>query len=232
MLKFYYLPFSVDFKEGTQPNEIIPVKPDTSGVFNRLINVEDMQGLDKEWNSLKENWRRRSLLATTDVPMNQSVRITSHLISHHVPATRSAFDVMTMAERLKVQDILKDKPKEVQKAVLQLQFLKSFISPMELERFNFFIVSPHWCDSSREYRTLLEAYLKEYPDSELYLHSIVVEDPKEEIFDSNVFRDLFPFPGKYSHESVPRFIAMEVVESGAKIYEEGEALEILYERLS
>lgn len=230
MLKFYYLPFSVEFREGTTFNEIIPVKSDSSGTFNRLINTEDMQALDQEWNRLKESWAKRSLLSPSNIPVNQSQRVTSHLIGHHIPATRTAFDVMSIEERVKVQELLKNRPKEVQKGVLQLQLLKSFIKGEEINRLNFFIVSPHWCDSSREYRILLEAYAKEFPDKNLNLHSIIVEDPKEEIFDSSFFQDLFPHPKKYSHESVPRFIAMEVVAGVAKIYEEGEALEVLYDR--
>ena len=62
------------------------------------------------------------------------------------------------------------------------------------------------------------------------MHSVVIEDPNELIFDSKIFKELFPNTKKYSHEIVPRFLAIEQVEGKSIIYEEGEALAVLYER--
>ena len=92
------------------------------------------------------------------------------------------------------------------------------------------MVSPSWCDSSREYRVLLETYTKKFSNPKLNFHSIVVEDPKEKIFDSRLLQELFPNKKKYSHSSVPRFLAIETVQGKTRVYEEGEALQALYKR--
>ena len=115
-------------------------------------------------------------------------------------------------------------------AFYQLRFLKSLLESSDEAKFNFFIVSASWCDSSREYRTLLESYFKKFPNAHLTLHSVVVDDPKKQIFDSRLMKELFPHPKRYTHETVPRFLAMQIVNGQPKIWEEGEALRELYER--
>jgi hypothetical protein len=101
---------------------------------------------------------------------------------------------------------------------------------LEEERFNFFIISASWCDSCRQYRVLLETYAKTFPDMGLNLHSVVVEDPKEEIFESTLLKQLFPNAKKYSHNSIPRFLALQTSHGKTQIWEEGEALQELYRR--
>jgi hypothetical protein len=108
--------------------------------------------------------------------------------------------------------------------------LKSFLQPLEEEKFNLFIVSASWCESCREYRVLLESYLKAFPHPDLNLHSLVIDDPKEEIFDSRLLKELFPNPAKYSHDSIPRFLSIETVAGKTTVLEEGEALAEFYAR--
>lgn len=162
--------------------------------------------------------------------MGQTVRISQRLISHHVPMSRGPFDTISISDRIQLNDALKSKPPEVQAAFKQLRFLKSFLAPLDEERFNFFIFSPSWCESSREYRVLFETYLKTFPQAGLNLHSVLIEDPKEEIFDSRIIRELFPHQKKYTQDSTPRFLAIETVQGNTVIWEEGEALKELYER--
>ena len=91
-------------------------------------------------------------------------------------------------------------------------------------------MSASWCESCREYRILLESYLKEFPQSNVTLHSVVIEDEKENIFDSLLLKELFPHPKKYSHDSIPRFLALEFVNGEPRLLEEGDALQAFYER--
>jgi len=230
MFRFYYLPFSLDFKEGRSSNEIFPFGPDKYRDFTRLIKPEELQKLDKEWGSFREEWKKRSLFLSTPVGLNETVHLSQRLISHRIPLTRSAWHGLSLNERIQLENILKTKPEAVQTAVTQLRLLKSFLSGAEEEKFNFFVIGPHWCESSREYRALLEAYFKKFPNSELILHSVVVEDPKEEIFDAKLLKEMFPYPGKYTQDIVPKFIAIQTVNGKTTIWEEGEALKELYER--
>jgi hypothetical protein len=43
-------------------------------------------------------------------------------------------------------------------------------------------------------------------------------------------KDLFPFPENYTHDSVPRFLAIQMVKGQLKVWEEGEALRELKDR--
>ena len=93
-----------------------------------------------------------------------------------------------------------------------------------------FIFSASWCSSSREYRALLESYLKSAPQNDVVLHSVVIEDPDQKIFDAKVLKELFPHQDRYTHESIPKFIALENIQGKSVVYEEGDALFALYER--
>jgi len=230
MYQFFYLPFSVDFREGRTLNDILPYIKTSETEPPRLLKPQELQTLDKEWATLREPWKKKSLLISTQVPLGTSQVITQKLISHHIGLSRGAFDTLTIPERIQVAEMLKKKPADVQAAFKQLRFLKSFLTPIQEERFNFFIFSPSWCESSREYRVLLEAYLKNFPNLGFNLHSVVIEDSKEEIFDSKIIKELFPHAKKYSHDSVPRFLAIENVQGNMLIWEEGEALKELYDR--
>jgi hypothetical protein len=230
MYNFYYLPFSIQWRQGKTPNDIIPLMAEKPNEPPRLLKAEELETLDKEWNALKDGWKKRSLLLSTAVPLNQSVRISQRLVSHRVPLNRGPFDTISITDRIQLNEALKEKSAEVQAAFRQLRFLKSFVQPVEEDRFNFFIVSASWCDSCKEYRVLLETYLKSFPNPGMVLHSLVIDDPKEEIFDSKILKDLFPHPEKYTHDSVPRFLAIETVNGKTTVWEEGEALEALYDR--
>lgn len=230
MYNFYYLPFSVEFREGRTINDILPFFPGKFAEAGRLLTADELQQLDKEWNLIKDPWKKKSLLLSTQVPVNQSVRISQHMASHRVALSRTAFDTLSITDRIQLADVLKSKSPEVQAAFKQLRFLKSFLSPLEEEKFNFFMVSASWCESCREYRVLLESYFKAFPNPELNLHSLVIDDPREEIFESRILKELFPNPAKYSHDSIPRFLAIESLGGKTVVYEEGEALLELYER--
>jgi thiol-disulfide isomerase/thioredoxin len=230
MYDFYYLPFSITWREGRTVNDIIPLITDKPGEPSRLLKAEELQSLDKDWNAIKERWKKRSLLLSTQVDLNQSVHISQRLVSHHIPLSRGPFDTISITDRIQLNDALKTKSPEVQATFKQLRFLKSFLQPLEEEKFNFFIISASWCDSCKEYRILLETYMKTFPSSGLVLHSVVIEDPKEEIFDAKILKELFPHPNKYTHDSIPRFLAIETVQGKTALWEEGEALKELYER--
>lgn len=230
MYQFFYLPFSIDFREGKTSNEILPyIKPSESDP-PRLVKPGELQQLDREWNAIKDQWKKKSLLVSTQVGIGETVAITQKLLSHRIAISRGAFDTISITDRIQLNEALRNKPPEVQSAFKQLRFLKSFLGPLQEERFNFFIFSPSWCESSREYRVLFETYMKTFPNTGMNLHSVVIEDPKEEIFDGRIFKELFPNPKKYTHESVPRFLALETVQGNTLIWEEGEALKELYDR--
>lgn len=230
MYHFFYFPFSIDFREGKSVSEILPFIRTSDSEPPRLVKPNELQELDKEWNALKAPWKQRSLLLSTTVGIGETVAITQKLISHRIALSRGAFDTMNISERIQLNEVLKNKPPEVQATFKQMRFLRSFLSPQHEDRFNFFIFSPSWCESSREYRVLFETYLKTFPASGFVLHSVVVEDPKEEIFDSRLMRELFPHPMKYTHDSVPRFLAIETIQGNTLVWEEGEALKELYDR--
>lgn len=230
MYRFFYLPFSLDFVEGKMNNDILPFLIDASGNADRLITPDELQLLDREWNEAKEKWRSKSLFLATPVPIGETVRISRHLISHRVPLNRSAFDGLPISERIQVGEAIKGRSMEVQADFKQLRFLRSFVRESEAEQFNFFIVSASWCESCKEYRMLMEAYQKQFPSSSVNIHSVVIEDPKEQIFDSNILKELFPHPKKYSHDSIPRFLAIEGGPGKTIVWEEGDALRELYDR--
>lgn len=229
MYRFYYLPFSLEFQEGKNVNEILPFVPEKKNTI-RLIKAEELQELDARYGGIRESWKQKSLFINTPVALNQSVRISSHLVSHSIPLSRSALEKLSIDERIQLNEALKKKSPEVQAAFKQLTFLKSFLTTPDQGKFNLFIFSASWCESCREYRILLESYLKKFPKAELNIHSVVIEDSREEIFDKPMLKELFPHPKKYSHDSIPRFLALDTTTTVPTVLEEGEALAVVYER--
>jgi hypothetical protein len=230
MYAFYYLPFNLHFKVGEHIDDVFPVVPDKLGTLNQTVNPDDMKKVEAEWKTIREGWKKNSLFLTTPVELGKKVRISRHLISHKISVTQTAMDNLSLSNKMILRHALAGKSPEVQAEVTQLNFLKSFMDESDKANFNFFIFSPSWCASSLEYRALFEAYFKKYSDPGLTLHSVVIDDPNESIFDSKVFKELFPHPKKYSHEIVPRFLAIEQKDGKSILYEEGEALSALYNR--
>lgn len=230
MYRYYYLPFSIEFKEGKSVNDILPLIEDQESGNKRLIKADELSALDEEWNEIKKPIQQKSLFLSTKVPLNGSVRISSHLASHRVMITRTALDPLDLNERLLVKRTLEGKPAEVQANYKQLLFLKSFLGNEDQGKFNLFVVSASWCESCKEYRVLLESYFRTFLPEGLNVHSLVVEDAKEQIFEHPFLKELFPNPKKYSHNSIPRFIAIETMDGKPVIFEEGEALAAAYDR--
>ena len=230
MYEFFYLPFNIEFRVGRNLETILPYVLDSKGEASRMMEAHELVALDSEWLKTRSAWKTKSLLEFQNVPTGKSVRVTSRLVSHHIPITRSAVDSLSPMDRKALTESLKGKSSAVIAGFYQLRFLKSLLEPSDESKFNFFILSPSWCESSREYRGLLETYFKKFPDPELTLHSVLVEDPKKQIFESRLMKELFPNTSRYTHETVPRFIALQNVNGQPQIWEEGEALKELYER--
>jgi hypothetical protein len=230
MYEIFYLPFGVEFHAGRNMDTVLPFVVDPQGEATRLVEAHELVALDAEWNKIRAAWRSKSLLEFHNVPTGKSLRITQRLVSHRVPVSRAAVDSLSPSDRSALNETLRGKSQNVIAAFYQLRFLKSLLEPSDENKFNFFVVSASWCDSSKEYRTLLEAYFKKFPNAQLTLHSLVVDDPKREIFDSRLMKELFPHPKRYTHETVPRFIALQIVKGKPRIWEEGEALRELYDR--
>lgn len=230
MYRFFYLPFSIDFREGKTQNDILPLIDNPETGEKRLIKADELQKLDEEWTALKEPFRKKSLFLNTQVPLNGSVRISSHLASHRIMISRTAFDTLGLNERILVKQTLKGKPPEVQANYKQLLFLKSLLGPQDSGKYNFFIVSASWCESCREYRLMFEDYFRAFLPEGVNVHSLVIEDTKEQIFEHPLLKELFPNEKKYSHNSIPRFLAIETVNDQQVVREEGDALKELYDR--
>jgi thiol-disulfide isomerase/thioredoxin len=230
MYRLYYLPFSVEFEVGRDDNLILPYFPERYPEPARIFTAEELNKLDAEWAGLRQPWTARSLLESTKVPLNGTTRISQRLISHRIPMARTAFDKLSINERIQLKEALSKKAPRVKANFLQLVFLKSFLEPLEEEKFNFFVVGASWCGSSRDYRVLLEAYVKKFANPGLNLHSVVIDDPKGKVFESQILKDLFPNTDKYTHDTIPRFLAYQVVNGETKVWEEGEALRELYDR--
>ncbi len=230
MYELFYLPFPLEFHVGRNLETILPFVTDARGEATRMVEAHELVSLDAEWAKIRGNWRSKSLLEFHAVPTGKSVRIAQRLVSHRVPVTRAATDTLPLADRMALNDSLKGKSAAVIASFYQLRFLKSLLEAGDEGKFNFFVVSASWCDSSREYRTLLEAYFKKFPNAQLTLHSLVVDDPKQAIFDSRLMKELFPHAKRYTHDTVPRFLAVQTINGQPKVWEEGEALRELYDR--
>ncbi len=230
MYELYYLPYNLEFHAGRTPDAVLPYLIDPKGQPSRLVEAHELVAIDAKWNAVRRDWKKKSLLEDHRVAVGKSMRVAKRLVSHHVSIHRSAVDSLSAADKKAFNESLKGKSPEVVASFYQLRFLNSLLEPSDATKFNFFIVSPSWCESSREYRILLETYFKKFPNPELTLHSLVVEDPKKDIFESRLTKELFPHPEKYSHQTVPRFIALQTTQGQTKIWEEGEALRELYDR--
>jgi hypothetical protein len=230
MYELFYLPFSIEFKQGKTYNDIFPLVADKTGKFNQILKPEELSRLDNEYLSIRADWTKNSLFLNTPLEIGESQKITQRLVSHRVPLKRAAWDKVSVSEQIKVNALLEGKPEPIRKAVTQIQFLRGFLKAGDEEKFNFFMIGPQWCESSKEYRYILEYYSKKFPSPELVLHSVVIEDPQQQIFDSQIMKDLFPFPENYTHDSVPRFLAIQMVKGQLKVWEEGEALRELKDR--
>ena len=230
MYELFYLPFSVEFKQGKTFNDIFPLVADKTGRFTQIVKPEQLKLLDDDFSVERKNWAKSSLFLNTSIELGASQRITQRLISHRISLKTGAWDKVSISGQIQVKAMLKDKPEIVLKAVTQYQFLRSFTQDADDDKFHFFIIGPSWCDSSKEYRYILEYYSKKFPHNQLVLHSVVIDDPQEQIFDSQILKDLFPFPENYSHESVPRFLAMQKMSGQLKVWEEGDALKELKDR--
>jgi len=230
MYRLFYLPFSIDFNQGKEMNDIFPLVKDESGKHSQLLKPEQLRLLEEEFSEARKPWEKNSLFLNTKVEVNKTQRITQRLISHRLSLKSTAWDKVSVSDQIKVKALLKDKPTLVKKAVTQYQFLRSFLIGLEEEKFHFFVVGPSWCESTKEYRYMLEHYAKTFPDSQWNLHSVLIEDPNEKIFESPILEDLFPFPENYSHDSVPRFIALQKENGQLKVWEEGDALFELQKR--
>lgn len=230
MYEIFYLPFSIEFKQGRTYNDIFPLIADKRGEFTQLLTPDKLKVLDQEFSAERKSWEKSSLFLNTPLELNESQAITQRLISHRISLKRTAWDKVSVADQIKVKALLDGKPEMIKKAVTQYQFLRSLMKGANEDKFNFFVIGPSWCESSKEYRYILEHYSKKFPNAQLVLHSVVVDDPQGQIFDSQLMNDLFPFPENYSHNSVPRFLALEKSEGQLKVWEEGHALAELKNR--
>lgn len=224
MYEIFYLPFTIEFKQGRTYNDIFPLVADKRGEFTQLLTPEQLRVLDQEFGSERKQWQKTSLFLNTPLELNESQQITQRLVSHRISLKKTAWDQVSVADQIKVKALLDGKPEMVKKAVTQYQFLRNLMKGIDEEKFNFFVIGPSWCESSKEYRYILEFYSKKFPNTQLVLHSVVVDDPQEQIFGSQLMQDLFPFPENYSHDSVPRFLALQKERGQLKVWEEGDAL--------
>ncbi len=230
MYRFFYLPFDLDFQVGRNLETILPYVAKPGSETPRLMEAHELVALDADWAKVRTDWKTKSLLETTQVPVGKSIRISQRLVSHRIPLNRSYSDTLSPSDKASISESLKGKTSDVVGSFYQLRFLKSFLEASDSAKFNFFIFSPSWCESSREYRVLLEAYFKKFINPELVLHSVIIEDPKQKIFDSPLVKELFPHPKQYTHETVPRFLALQTTGDKTQVWEEGDALRELYER--
>jgi hypothetical protein len=228
MYQLFYLPFEIEFRPGREINTVLPYR--VRNGEEKLLEAHELVHLDAEWAKVRSTWRAKSLLEFNPLAPGKSLRLTQRLVSHSVPVNRTAFDFISRAERKQTEITLSKKPRPVVAAFLQMQHLKAFTESADESKLNFFIVSASWCESSKEYRVLLETYFKKFPHPELVLHSVVIQDPQKTVFESTLLKELFPHPTQYSHDTIPRFLALEYRNGQPFVYEEGEALKVLYER--
>ncbi len=224
MYRVFYLPVEITFQPGRDLNSILPYRG------SRLLEAHELVSIDSKLSAYRGTLKSKSLLESSEVAPRQSRRLSVGLYSHRVPSNRSAVEGLSKQERAEIAIALKGKGKEVAEAFAQLRLLKSFVDPSEEGLFNFFIVSASWCESSREYRLILESYLKHFASKEVILHSVLVADDQKQIFQSPLIKELFPHPKEYSHDTIPRFIAVEWKDGQPHVWEEGDALTELYER--
>jgi hypothetical protein len=223
MHRLYYLPFSIEFEQGADPDDIVPMVH--RGTIIRVPSAEEFQKLQRAWDTTRQDWAQHSLTSNTQIGMNESVRISHRLALHRISITRQIFDGMSISEQIQIKKLLDGKSENLRSTFTQVRFLKSLLSPSDEGRNVFFVIGAHWCQSSRAYRALVEAYLKRFPKSDLAFHAIVIDDPKKEIFESALLRSLFPHNTRYSHNTIPRFLLFRNNPRAPALIEEGEAIE-------
>lgn len=226
---FSYLPYNIEFIEGKSVNEIFPVVIDKK--TPRLLRNKELQKIDEQWAGIKEKLHTKSLLTKTPVKLGETVRISPRLVSHNIPPVKGCLDILPVNEQLEWKHLIEKKPADQQVLFRQVAFLQKFIERQDEGRINLFLIGTSWCESCKEYRVLFESYLKEFSPEALTLHNLVIEDPKEQIFDLLLLKDLFPHPEKYTHDSIPRFITFEMQGKKPVVLEEGEALQYVYENI-
>lgn len=229
MFELFYLPLQLSFREGHTASEVLPYINDSKTNTARIVTAEEFETIEKAWKKERENLKKKSLLLTTEVPLNKSVKISNHITSYHFPVKRTALEGLNIAEQIKEKNRILRLPANEQVLSKRELFLTSFLKPLELERFNIFIFSASWCESCLEYRALLESYLKSLSNPNINLHSVVLEDSQPpKIFESQLFKEIFT--NNKGTESIPRFLAIEKKDDKIIIYEEAEALDQLMNR--
>lgn len=228
MYHFFYFPFSIEFEEDKEI--ILPFFPQTESESRKIFEASDLKLLQKEWDALRFEFYKKSLIERSLTSVNQNPRVSFHIYSYNIPLYKTVFEKMNLSERMELVKALKDKAPEIQSSLKQVAFFRSFIDKSQLEKFNFFIIGASWCSSSREYRILFETYVKQFPNDGFVFHSIVINDPDEKIFNSDLMNEMFPHENRYSHQTIPRFIALQSVNGKIIVWEEGEALKEFYER--
>jgi hypothetical protein len=223
MYRVFYLPLELTFQPGRDLDSILPYRG------NRLLEAHELVTFDTKLSSFRAGLKSKSFLASTETATGKSKRVTPHLHNHLVSFNKSALDGLSKQERSETTKTLGDKEAEVAHAFYQLRLLRNFVDPSEEGLFNFFVVSASWCQSSREYRILLESYFKNFSPNAV-LHSVIISGDHKQIFQSPFLKEFFPHPREYSHDSIPRFLAVEWAEGQPRIWEEGEALAELYDR--
>ena len=225
---FSYLPFNLEFIEGKTVNEIYPVVMEDNNP--RLVKNKELQKIDEYWAGIKQNYQTKSLLLKTPIKTGETVRISPKLVSHMIPPVKGCLEVLPVSEQIEWKHLIEKKTGEQKALFKQVAFLQKFIERQDEGRFNFFMIGTNWCESCKEYRVLFESYLKQFPKENFTLHNLIINDPKEQIFDFPLLKELFPHPEKYTHESIPMFITFEMQGKKPVVYEEGEALQYVYEK--
>jgi thiol-disulfide isomerase/thioredoxin len=229
MFELFYLPLQMSFREGHTASEVLPYVNDAKTNTTRIVTAEEFEKIEKAWKKERDALKKKSLLLTTEVPLNKSVKISNHITSYHYPVKRTALEGLNIAEQIKEKNRILRLPANEQVISKRELFLTSFLKPLDLERFNIFVFSASWCESCLEYRSLLESYLKSLSNPNINLHSIVLEDSQPpKIFECQLFKEIFT--SNKNTESIPRFLAIEKKDDKVVIYEETEALEQLLNR--
>lgn len=230
MYQLFYLPFRIDFRQGRSIDEVLPYTWAADPKKAQMLTADQLAAVDARWNGLRTEWKKKSLLLKTPVQTGETAKLTETLFSHVLPLSFSVLDRIPLEERIALNRAANKFSEEAQAAFKQERFLKSLLAPDDKRPFHFFIISPSWCESSREYRLVLENYFRRLKNSSAVMHSIVIEDPKKNIFESKLMKEVFPFPSHYSHLTVPRFLALDLSTATPQVLEEAEALDALEER--
>ena len=125
MYELFYLPFTIEFKQGRTYNDIFPLVADKKGAFTQLITPEQLKALDQEFSSERKTWQKSSLFLNTPLELNESQQITQRLFSHRISLKRTAWDQVSVADQIKVKALLEDKPDMVRKQLPNTSFYEA-----------------------------------------------------------------------------------------------------------